>query len=132
MRCNRDPYATTEVITINAGENVTMHVESKFDRESSSTVFGWYHPGPLFVYMGRMPDSAEGGVSKWDGAGKVVSYSSLPCLQFDQRKEKFLQIILSQWFKIYEEGPLPFAAGSADATWPPTRTSWPLLVLRFP
>ncbi|KAH8663003.1 glycosyl hydrolase family 61-domain-containing protein [Tricladium varicosporioides] len=96
MRCNRDPYHAAEVITIHAGDNVTIHVESEFDDEKTGITYGWYHPGPLFVYMARMPDGIEGGVSEWDGAGEV-------------------------WFKIYEQGPLPYIASSLDATWPSSR-----------
>jgi hypothetical protein len=80
IRCNVNGTvsgSSTSTLSVPAGSTLGFTVDPNI-----------YHPGPLLVYMAKVPTGKT--ASSWDGSGAV-------------------------WFKIYQAGP---AFGASALTWP--------------
>jgi hypothetical protein len=80
IRCNvngTNSGVSTSTLSVPAGSTLGFTVEPDI-----------YHPGPLLVYMAKVPTGQT--ASSWDGSGAV-------------------------WFKIYQLGPI---FGTQSLTWP--------------
>ncbi|KAF2005646.1 lytic polysaccharide monooxygenase [Amniculicola lignicola CBS 123094] len=80
MRCNYNSTFAKETLVVQAGDELGFYVNQKNTEGRFVQSWTMYHPGPLSVYLGRVPEGKT--AQNWEGEGKT-------------------------WFKLYHDFPAP-------------------------